>query len=296
MRRISFADESAAMEAERAPTTFGLVSVAAMFGVIVLFSTFGEALAVPPDLEMWRMDCGEFRDFPIEALSDVFSYLGRKKTLSNGCYLIRHGKQFMLWDTGFSPSTLSKYSSAGFEMKQTLLFQLKEINVKPEQISIVGLSHWHFDHTGQAADFPKARLLVGQADFDYLAGKGEGSTPEDIAPWLGSSANVEKVVGDKDIFGDGTVIMLTTPGHTAGHHSLLVRLPTFGPVILSGDLWHVSEQLSDNAVPPENVDRADTLASRDRIQKAVSNLKATLVIQHEPSDIGKLPAFPASAR
>jgi N-acyl homoserine lactone hydrolase len=136
---------------------------------------------------------------------------------------------------------------------------------------------------------------MGKADFDSMAGKKARFYAEDIAPWLASGANVETVVGDKDIFGDGSVVMLATPGHTAGHHSLLVRLPTFGPVILSGDLWHFSEQLGHNGVPPENVDRADTLASMDRIQKALSNLKATLVIQHEASDIGKLPPLPASA-
>jgi N-acyl homoserine lactone hydrolase len=67
----------------------------------------------------------------------------------------------MMWDTGFSPSSLGKYKSMGIEMNQTLLAQLKKIDVKPEQISIVGLSHWHFDHTGQAAYFTKARLLMG---------------------------------------------------------------------------------------------------------------------------------------
>jgi N-acyl homoserine lactone hydrolase len=271
------------------------VAVATLLAVISVSGAVGNVMAAAPDVEMWRLDCGEFKDFDIEAMSDVFSYPGKKKTLSNGCYLIRHGKQFMLWDTGFSPSSISKNKSMGVAMNQTLPVQLQRINIKPEQISIIGLSHWHYDHTGQAANFPNARLFMGKADFDYMAGKHEGSTPEDIAPWIGSSANAQEVVGDKDIFGDGSVIMLATPGHTAGHHSLLVRLPTFGPVVLSGDLWHFSEQLSHNGVPPENVDRADTLASMDRIQKIVGNLKATLVIQHEASDIGKLPVFPASA-
>ena len=272
------------------------VAVAALLAVIAIFGAAEKVMAASPGVEMWRLDCGEFKDFDIEGMSDVFAYPGKKKTLSNGCYLIRHEKQFMLWDTGFSPSIISKYKSMGIGMNQTLLVQLQKINIKPEQISIIGLSHWHFDHTGQAANFPKARLFMGKADFDYMAGKREGSTPEDITPWLGSSASVEKVVGDKDIFGDGSIIMLATPGHTAGHHSLLVRLSTFGSVVLSGDLWHFSEQLEHNGVPPENVDRADTLASMDRIQKVVSNLKATLVIQHEASDIGKLPTFPSSAQ
>ena len=90
--------------------------------------------------------------------------------------------------------------------------------------------------------------------------------------------------------------MLATPGHTMGHHSLLVRLRQVGPMILSGDLWHFSEQVSHNGVPSENVDRAATLASMDRILKAAANLKANIIIQHEKSDITKLPLFPASAQ
>jgi N-acyl homoserine lactone hydrolase len=137
---------------------------------------------------------------------------------------------------------------------------------------------------------------MGKEDFEYLAGKQEGATPDDIASWLSSGAKLKKVVGDEDVFGDGSVIMLATPGHTAGHHSLLIRLPAFGPVVLSGDLWHFSEQFTRNEVPPENVSRADTLASMDRVRKIISNLKATLIIQHEQADISKLPLFPASAR
>jgi N-acyl homoserine lactone hydrolase len=255
-------------------------------------------LAIAADVELWRLDCGEFRDFDISGMSDTFAYPIKKKTLSDGCYLIRHGKQLMLWDTGLSPSVISKDKSTGLGLSQTLIAQLREIKIEPQQISIIGVSHGHFDHTGQAANFPKARLLMGRADFDAMTSEhpGFGFSPQDLAPWLGSSANVERVVGDKDIFDDGSVIMLATPGHTAGHYSLLVRLPKFGPVVLSGDLWHFAEQVSHNGVPSENVDRADTLASMDRIQKVVSNLKATLVIQHEAADIGKLPLFPASAQ
>lgn len=97
-------------------------------------------------------------------------------------------------------------------------------------------------------------------------------------------------------FGDGTVVMLATPGHTPGHHSLLIRLKEFGTVILSGDLWRFTEQVSHSGVPPYNTDRVATLASMDRILKAAANLKAKIVIQHEKADIALLPPFPLSAR
>ncbi len=101
---------------------------------------------------------------------------------------------------------------------------------------------------------------------------------------------------DKDVFGDGTVIMLRTPGHTAGHSSLLVKLPQMGPVILSGDAVHFRENYDSDGVPAFNYDRAQTVASIERIKKIAANLKATVIIQHDARDIEKLPVFPALAK
>lgn len=246
------------------------------------------------DVELWRLDCGEFAAFPLDVASDVFAYPDRKKTLTNSCYLVRHNDDYMLWDTGFRPSG-SKAGADGGQGK-TLVEQLARIGVAPERVAYVGISHFHGDHTGQASFFPGARLLIGEPDFELLARGAQYGQRDDIGPWLTNTANVDRIVGDKDVFGDGTVVMLATPGHTPGHHSLLIRLKQFGPVILSGDLWHFTEQVSHNGVPPYNTDRAATLASMDRIQKAAANLKAKLIIQHEKADVPLLPAFPSSAQ
>ena len=101
---------------------------------------------------------------------------------------------------------------------------------------------------------------------------------------------------DKDVFGDGSVRILDTPGHTPGHHSLLVRLKEKGNVLLTGDLAHFRENYDSNGVPVFNTNRADTLASLDRFKQTAKNLNATVIIQHDPRDIEKLPAFPAAAR
>jgi len=98
------------------------------------------------------------------------------------------------------------------------------------------------------------------------------------------------------VFGDGSVVMLDMPGHTPGHHALLVRLRGRAPVLLTGDLFHFSEQIENRGVPSFNTDRADTLASFDRFLAIARNLRATIVIQHEPGHIRRLPAFPDSAR
>src|SRR5258707_706651 len=173
------------------------------------------AATTAADVQLWRLDCGEFPDFDIAQMSNTFAYPGRVKTLANGCYLIRHNNGYMLWDIGFSSKTIKEFNGA-VNMRETLVNQLSRIGVDPKQVSIVGISHSHPDHTGQASQFPQARLLMGKADFDFLA----QNKSEDIAPWLTAKANLEEISGDKDVFGDGSVVMLATPGHTMGHYSL----------------------------------------------------------------------------
>ena len=250
-------------------------------------------VAQSADLELWRLDCGKLTDWDKGEMSDTFAYQGQKQSLTDSCYLIRHNQDYMLWETGISPAGAASYTAAGMPSTAgpPLRDQLARVGLEPERITILGISHFHRDHTGQAAEFPNARLLIGREDYEVL----EQKRPADIAPWLEEKAAVEKVTGDKDVFGDGSVIMLSTPGHTLGHHSLLVRLPKFGPVILTGDLWHFSAQVKANEMPTGTLDRGAELASRDRILRAVANLKATLVIEHELADISKLPPFPASA-
>ena len=110
------------------------------------------------------------------------------------------------------------------------------------------------------------------------------------------SGKVEPIAADKDVFGDGSVIMLATPGHTPGHHSLLVKLPQTGNVVITGDAAHFRENLDSDGVPAFNFNRAQTVASLERIKKIASNLKATVIIQHDARDVDKLPVFPASAK
>jgi len=98
------------------------------------------------------------------------------------------------------------------------------------------------------------------------------------------------------VFGDGTVIVLRTPGHTAGHSSLLVKLPQMGAVILTGDAVHFRENYDSDGVPAFNYDRAQTVASIERLKKIASNLKAAVIIQHDARDIEKLPVFPEFAK
>jgi N-acyl homoserine lactone hydrolase len=246
------------------------------------------------DLELWRLDCGGLDNAPLGWFSDTFAYEGETRRLTDSCYLIRNGNRYLLWDTGFGAAEAGRADPfPGLIRGPLLTEQLRRIRVRPEQVTFLGISHIHEDHIGGARQFPRATLLIGTEDLEDAR---TGDTSRHFAPWLTGGATVEAIDGDKDVFGDGSVVMLDLPGHTRGHHALLVRLPGRGPILLSGDQFHFIENMASNGVPSFNQNRANTLASSDRFRAIQRNLNATVIIQHEPRDIGKLPAFPESAR
>jgi glyoxylase-like metal-dependent hydrolase (beta-lactamase superfamily II) len=183
--------------------------------------------------------------------------------------------------------------------KVSIVDQLAKLGLKPEQIKYVGISHYHADHTGQVASFPGATLLIGAREWEAItaAKPAPGVNYKPFEHWAKGEGKIEPLALDKDVFDDGSVIVLRTPGHTPGHQSLLVKLPQMGSVILVGDAAHFRENWdSSDSVPGFNFDRAQTLASLERLKKIAANLKATVIIQHDKRDIEKLPAFPAAAK
>jgi glyoxylase-like metal-dependent hydrolase (beta-lactamase superfamily II) len=246
-----------------------------------------------PEVTLTRIDCGmdaEPRD--VARFSDTYGYPNLKLTFTFSCYLIKHGGDSMVWDTGFAPG------SNPTAPKVSLADRLKEVGVAADQVKFVGISHFHGDHTGQLAPFSNATLLIGKGDWDGVTATPPmaGANAAGFKTWIDEKRKVEPLLADKDVFGDGSVVVLRTPGHTPGHSSLLVMLKGMGPVLLSGDLMHFRENYEFNRVPSFNVDRAATLASLLRAKELAKNLKATVVIQHDAREIGTLPAFPAAAK
>lgn len=259
------------------------------------------SLADAATVRLWRLDCGTIQADDLDLFSDTFRYAGQKKTLANSCYLIRHDDAYLLWDAGLPGELLGAPLGDGpmsATLGTTIVRQLQALGVAPGDIARLGVSHAHFDHVGQAADFPGATLLIGRADFEALAADPPpfAMNPQLLAPWRTGHAPVETVTGDRDVFGDGSVVMLAMPGHTQGSYALLVRLAQAGPVLLSGDVAIFEEQLAAGAVPSFNADRARSLASMQRLRQIAETLRATLVVQHDADDIGKLPRFPACAQ
>ncbi|MCO4098079.1 MAG: N-acyl homoserine lactonase family protein [Gemmatimonas sp.] len=222
--------------------------------------------------------------------SDTYAYNGLRGQLMYSCYVIRHSDDVLVWDTGFPKGP------APTAPKQSLVELMGQLSIVPGQVKLVGLSHSHGDHIGQASLFPQATLLVGKGDWDVLADAKLTPNQAPIAPWLTGGSKLESLTGKIDVFGDGSVIILNMPGHTPGHRSLLVRLTETGNVLLTGDLAHFYENYDSNGVPSFNTDRAATLASLDRFKQTAKHLMATIIIQHDQRDIAKLPAFPQAAK
>ena len=250
---------------------------------------------VAPDVTLTRLADRGTPQAPTEVnlrFSDTYAFDDLKVQFVFSCYLIKHGNNYMLWDTGHS------MTAPNVAPKISVVDQLAKLGVKPEQIQYVGISHYHGDHTGQVASFPQATLLIGQGDWNAITAPkpAAGVNAPPFAHWISGGGKVEPLPADKDVFGDGSVIILNTPGHTPGHHSLLVKLREKGNFLITGDLVHFHENYNSNGVPWFNVSRADTLASIDRFKKLAQTFRATVIIQHDARDIGKLPAFPNGAK
>jgi glyoxylase-like metal-dependent hydrolase (beta-lactamase superfamily II) len=269
------------------------LSVSALFACATVFANVPASAQSAPDITLARLDCGTQVMNDISGrFTDTFAYPGRKLPFTFSCYLIRHGDEYMLWDTGHS------MSAGAPAPKVSIVDQLAQLKLKPEQIKYIGISHYHADHTGQLPSFPAATLLIGKGDWDGITATppNAGANVAAFGHWVKSGGKLEALTGDKDVFGDGSVVILRTPGHTPGHNSVLVRLKEAGNFLLTGDLAHFRENFESNGVPAFNFHRGDTVMSLERFKKAADNLKAIVVIQHDPRDIGKLPVFPAAAR
>ncbi len=262
-----------------------------MLAAAMLFS--GPTAAQPkpdqPAIKLWRIDCGyldENRQKP---------WPWQQVATPCPCFLIAHGDRYMLWDAGISARALTM-NNPRYKLERTISDQLKEIGVKPEQVEFVGISHYHGDHTGQATAFPSAHLLIGAGDLAAMRSPTPppGVAPTHLRPWLADGASFTALAEDHDVFGDGRVTILMTPGHTPGHSALVVRLAG-GTVMLTGDLWLSHAEALKDDMADFNTSRAETLASRQRFSRLAWHHDATVVVQHELADINLLPTFPQAA-
>ena len=110
---------------------------------------------------------------------------------------------------------------------------------------------------------------------------------------LGTPKHLQLLDGDTDVFGDGSVTLVFTPGHTPGSQSLLVHLKNSGFIILSGDVVHLEENFEKNIVPSLNTDKAASFASMDKVRQMIATYQAKLFIIHYKAQSDTLKLLPA---
>ena len=234
---------------------------------------------------LYVIDCGDGSG-PDESRWTPGANVGTPVAFPGHCYLIHHTQGWFLWDTGIDDAVaqLPDHERVFHEWGPgtgpiwrkpiTLAAQLEEIHVEPSDITLMAVSHSHPDHAGNIEMFPNTLMLVQRVEYEWA-----GSRQDTVA--FNKKHPVKLIDGDYDIFGDGSVVLLSTPGHTPGHQSLLVRLPKTGPVILSGDVVHFQTNFENRYVPANNWSKQASLQSMDKIAAIIAKEHAELWINHD---------------
>jgi len=248
---------------------------------------------------MYVLNCGQSRTTDLSIWSPGYN-VGRAWDFSDNCYLIKHAQGWMLWDTGMSDAIIDKpegMKAAGglltLRVTKTLASQLSELGLAPTDITRLAISHFHGDHCGNANLFSAATLYIQEPE--YAAAFGPEPAKFNFAPVFYDKLRTNPMVklnGDYDVFGDGSVVILSTPGHTPGHQSLLVHLPKRGAVVLSGDLVHFEENWVNRRVPARNFDRDESVRSMEKIAAILSRESAELWINHDKTQSETIPRAP----
>ena len=230
--------------------------------------------------------------------------VGRSIQFSSTCWLIQRGNQWLLWDTGVPESALNDPKGWStlpklivYHLDRTLTDQLAMIGLKTTDITYVAVSHTHGDHIGNVRLFPDSTVLIQRAEYTWISSPdGPNDNVNQLKglarQLLGTPKHLRLLDGDTDVFGDGSVTLVSTPGHTPGSQSLMVRLKKSGFIILSGDVVHLEENFEKDTVPSLNTDKAASIASMERIKRMITTYKAKLFINHDKTESDALKLIP----
>jgi glyoxylase-like metal-dependent hydrolase (beta-lactamase superfamily II) len=268
--------------------------------VVALLLTTGAA--APPKAvsspRLYIVDCGVLKGLGVE----LFGFKAGEVPVRDffvPCYLVVHPKGTLMWDVGVVPDSAFKADGApATEGRSTvnkpLLPQLAALGYTPADITYLGLSHYHSDHTANANAFAGSTWLVRKDDRDVMFGT---APPGTIIQQAGFAAlkNAKTTILDKeehDVFGDGSVVIKSAPGHTPGHQVLFLKLKRFGPVLVAGDLYHYPEEKTMNRFPSFEFNKEQSAKSRADIDAFLKKKKAQMWIEHDAATNAKLKKAP----
>ena len=257
--------------------------------------------APPKSVRLYILDCGDITGVGEAQFGFKPGQLADTRMVTP-CYLIVHPRGTLMWDTGEIPDADFKApgptKEGAFTITRPLLPQLAALGYTPADITYLALSHYHGDHVANANAFAGSTWIVQDVEKAAMFAKQDGKARASNAPnpaFFGKLANSKTILlhsEDHDVFGDGTVVIKFTPGHTPGHQSLFLKFAKTGPVVLSGDLYHYPEERSLGIVPGFDVNADQTRKSRADLEAFLKKSGAVLWIQHATADNAKLKKAP----
>jgi len=255
--------------------------------------------------KLYRLDCGHSLAND-ESVWTPGENVGRSIEFSSTCWLIKRGSEWVLWDTGVPQATLNDPKGWStlpnlivYHLDKTITGQLAEIGLKTGDVTYVALSHTHGDHIGNVGLFLNSTILMQRAEYTWISSPdGTNDNVNQLKALarklLGTPKRLQLLDGDTDVFGDGSVTLISTPGHTPGSQSLLVHLKNSGFIILSGDVVHLEGNFEKNIVPALNTDKAMSIASMDKVREMIATYQAKLFINHDKAQSDMLKLLPES--
>lgn len=250
-------------------------------------------------VRLYTLNGGKVRANKLEMFSQDTSYTGQSKVFADAFYIIQHPKGTLMWDAGLPESLVGMAESftdpsGAFTVSRndSVVNQLAKIDMTPKDINWIALSHTHFDHSGHAEQIKNAEWLVQTEEYNFVTSKETQENNPDIYNAINDLKRVKKINGDYDVFGDGTVIIKSMPGHTPGHQVLFLKLENAGNIMLSGDLYHFEKNRENRGVPAFNTDTELTLQSMDAFEAFAKKNNAEVYIQHSQKDFDRLPKYP----
>ncbi len=242
----------------------------------------------PQSLRLYVLDCGIITPPNVDNYGFKPSEVADMRMVTP-CFLIAHPRGTLMWDTGEIPDSAFKDGGSpqklnNYTVNRPLLPQLAAIGYTPANITYMALSHYHGDHVANASQFARSTWIVQKGDRDPILGPRPEGTRVPDPKYFEGLANSKTILlngEDHDVFGDGTVVIKSAPGHTPGHQALFLKLAKTGNVLLSGDLYHYPEEITYKKVPNFDTDGAQTAKSREAIEAFVKQNNAQLWIQHD---------------
>ncbi len=254
--------------------------------------------------KLYRLDCGRSLAND-ESVWTPGTNVGHDIEFSSTCWLIKHRREWLLWDTGVPQTALNDPQGWStlpklivYHLDRSLTDQLADIGLRSGDIGRVAISHTHGDHIGNVWLFPNATIMMQRAEYIWIhSSNGPNDNVNQLMALarklLGTPKHLQLIDGDCDVFGDGSVTLVSTPGHTPGHQSLLVHLKKSGFIMLSGDVAHSKNNFEKDMVPSLNTNKAESIASMEKVRKLLAKYKAQLFINHDKSQTDTLKLLPA---